>query len=266
MALITKLPTIVTNNFRQDPRLHLIYGPPKIGKTSILAGLKGNFIIDTEQGTGFVSALKQEVDNIQEFNQVCSLIINTGKPYKFVTIDTIDKLEEWAEVDATNEYKKSIQGKNFSGSSVLNLPNGGGYLWLRQSFLKLIAKAALLAPNVILVGHIRDKMIESGGKEVSAKDLDLTGKIKSIVCSKADAIGYLSRTKDGNLQITYQTREDVVCGSRCQHLKGATFVMDSPDPAMFNWAQIYIDYFSDKKEPISTEPKSQSMLEKVEIV
>lgn len=241
MSLLT-LPKTVVQSFKKDPKLLIIYSLPKVGKTSILAALENNLIIDLEQGTDYVDALKVQCNTLAEFKEASKMIIDAGRPYRYVTIDTIDKLEDWAELEATRKYKTTLQGKNFSGSSVLNLPMGAGYFLLRQEFLDLLGKLTMLAPHVILVGHLRDKMIEQGGKEVAAKDLNLTGKLNTIVCSKADAIGYLSRIKENsNLQITFATKDELACGSRCQHLKGQTFIMDSPDPAKFNWKKIYVD-------------------------
>jgi hypothetical protein len=235
------LPKQVIVSTRQDPRLMLIYGPPKIGKTTILSKLKGNLIIDTENGTEFVDALKVPVKDMAEYTQACTLLKNEGKnAYPYVSLDTVDKIEDWSDQAGTEMYKKSLQGKGFTGASVLNLPMGAGYLWLRQAFDIYLHKIMGTARTVILVGHIRDKMIESAGKEVNAKDLDLTGKIKSILCSKADAIGFINRDVKGNLYITFETKDTINCGSRCPHLKGQTFTFDK-DPNSFDWTKIFVD-------------------------
>ena len=240
MAL--ELPTTISATIRRDPKVFLLYGPPKNGKTTVVSKLPGCLIIDVEDGSDYVSCLKIKCKDRGEFDSVCGLIKAKGRPYKYIAIDTVDKIEEWAEVDATAKYKTTIQGKNFTGSSVLNLPNGGGYLFLRQSFNDYFNKIAALADHVILIGHIRDKMIESAGKEVSAKDLDLTGKIKAIVCAKADAIGYIYRSGKGgeNTTLTFETNETVLCGSRCDHLKGKRFEFTG-GPESFDWQKIYLD-------------------------
>ena len=54
--------------------------------------------------------------------------------------------------------------------------------------------------------------------------IDLTGKIKSIVCANADSIGYLYR-KNNQCIITFKTNDEVVCGSRCEHLKNQELVL-----------------------------------------
>lgn len=251
------LPTTITTSIRRDPRMLLIYGPPKIGKTTMLAQLQTiapnrNLIIETDpRGAEFVSCLSLQVNSMDELTNIIDTVKeqakSTGKrPYDFVAIDTIDKIEEWAEAEATKAYKASPIGSSFRGISVLELPKGGGYLHLRQAFTKVLNQTFNLADNIIFVSHIRDKMIESvaGKGEVSAKDLDLTGKIKSIVCSMVDGIGYVSRDKDQNLTISFITQEDVICGSRCPHLKGQK---QTHQKQVFDWGKIYPDYVAANK-------------------
>ena len=118
------------------------------------------------------------------------------------------------------------------GMSILSLPNGAGYLYLRMAFKKWMDRLNMLADHVILVGHLKDKMIDKKGKEVSSKDLDLTGKIKQITCANADAIGYIYREND-NTMISFNSMNDITAGSRCDHLKGQDMKLD--------WTQIFID-------------------------
>ena len=96
---------------------------------------------------------------------------------------------------STLNNRKIVTQPRLPGMSILSLPNGGGYLYLRIAFQKWIDKLNKLADHVILVGHLKDKVVDKKGTEVVVKDLDLTGKLKQITCSRADAIGYISRDK-----------------------------------------------------------------------
>jgi len=221
---------------RKSPKNMVIYGPPKIGKTTMLSKLDNCLIIDLEKGSDMVSALKLQVNNLQELTEVGKAISKEGKPYKYVAIDTISKLEEWCEAEGKQIYMRTPMGKNFEqknpGASVLSLPNGAGYLYLRIAYKKWIDRLNTLADHIILVGHLKDKMLEKKGKEVAVKDLDLTGKIKQITCANADAIGYIYR-EDDTTMISFNSLDDTVAGSRCDHLKGQTMP--------FEWKQIFID-------------------------
>jgi len=233
---MTGLPKTVVKASRKSPKNMVIYGPPKIGKTTMLSKLDNCLIIDLEDGSDMVDALKVKVNNLDMLAVIGKEIIKEKKPYKYVAIDTISKLEEWCEVEGKRIYMKTPMGKNFEqknpGASVLSLPNGAGYLYLRIAFKQWIDRLNLLADHVILVGHLKDKMLEKKGKEVAVKDLDLTGKIKQITCANADAIGYIYR-EDETTMISFNSLDDTVAGSRCDHLKGQTMP--------FEWNKIFID-------------------------
>ena len=231
-----KLPKTIVKASRKSPKNMVIYGPPKIGNTTMLSKLDNCLIIDLEDGSDMVDALKVKVNNLGMLATIGKEIIQEQRPYKYVAIDTISKLEEWCEVEGKRIYMKTPMGKNFEqknpGASVLSLPNGAGYLYLRIAFKQWIDRLNLLADHVILVGHLKDKMLEKKGKEVAVKDLDLTGKIKQITCANADAIGYIFR-EDETTMISFNSLDDTVAGSRCDHLKGQTMP--------FEWNKIFID-------------------------
>ena len=231
-----ELPKAKVKASRNSPKNMIIYGPPKIGKTTVLSQLDNCLIIDLEDGSDMVAALKIKVNNLKELADVGREIIKQGKQYKYIAIDTISKLEEWCEEEGKKIYMKTPMGKNFDtknpGMSILALPNGAGYLYLRMAYKKWIDRLNLLADRIILVGHLKDKMLEKKGKEVSVKDLDLTGKIKQITCANADAVGYIYREGDETM-VSFNSLDDVTAGSRCDHLKGQTIPM--------KWSTIFID-------------------------
>jgi len=231
-----ELPTKKVKASRKSPKNMIIYGAPKIGKTTVLSQLDNCLIIDLEQGSDMIDALKIKVNNLKELEEVGRMIIKKGKPYKYVAIDTISKLEEWCESLGKEIYMKTPMGKNFNtknpGMSILSLPNGAGYLYLRMAYKKWIDRLNLLADHIILVGHLKDKMLEKKGKEVAVKDLDLTGKIKQITCANADAVGYIFRENDETV-VSFNSLDDITAGSRCKHLRGQTMPM--------KWSEIFID-------------------------
>jgi hypothetical protein len=231
-----ELPTQKSKPKHVDPRVLIIYSPPKAGKTTLLSKLDNCLIIDLENGTDYLECLKINVNNYRELEEVFEAL-KKNNPYKYIAIDTITKMEDWAEMRATFNYKGTNMGKNFQGQSVLQLtsPNGfsPGYLWLRQAFNKYIDQFASLGSKLILVAHLREKEIEKDSKMVSAKDLDLAGKSRSYTCANADAIGYVYRDVENKMMINFKSAENVICGSRCEHLAGQKFE--------FSWDKIYTE-------------------------
>ncbi len=268
------LPTQVLKATRQNPRRLIIYGKPKVGKTTILSKLTDCCILDLEDGTDHVDAIKVKVIGLRSDKQETPEQIqkrhseykyylnefaveinkhrkqNNGEyPYKIIAVDTITQLEMWCEDYATKMYMDSVQGKKFNRDkagaflpkneweTVLSLPNGAGYLWLRLAFEYWLKVIDGLAPDIILVGHLKDKKIDKDGKELSSKDLDLTGKISQITAASSDAIGYIYRNKDKTI-INFASQDDT-CGARPVHLQGKEIVI--MDGTTAHWEEIYID-------------------------
>ena len=231
----------------RNPKNFILYGSPKVGKTGALSELPNNLIIDLENGADQVEALKVSANSFSDLQDIGDEIVKQGKPYDYITIDTVTELENWCEGLATKMYKNTPQGASFEGRTVLELDYGAGYYWLRQAYSKWINRLKKLAPTVIFVAHLKDKFLSKNGKDVTAKDLDLTGKIRGITCKDADAIGYMYRDDDDSskARITFIHKEELLCGSRCKHLRGQDFVLTESDEdgeiVDSHWDKIFID-------------------------
>jgi hypothetical protein len=235
------LPTKKVTAHRVNPKRLIIYSKPKTGKTTAFAGLENNLILDLENGSDYVDALKIQINNLQELLDAGKAIKEAGQPYKYVTIDTVTALEDMIMPLAVKLYKKTSMGKNYDGDNVLSLPNGAGYLYIRQAFFQVLDFIDTLAPHIILAGHIKDKQVDDKGEMVMAANIDLTGKIKSLICANADAIGYMFR-KGNKVILSFKTNDEVTCGARPEHLRNEEIViseLNGKGELEFHWDKIY---------------------------
>jgi hypothetical protein len=220
----------------------VIYSKPKTGKTSAYAGLDDNLIIDLENGTDYVDAMKIKVSSLQELLDAGKAIKAAGKPYKYVTIDTVTALEDMIMPLAVKLYKTTSMGKNFDGDNVTTLANGAGYLYIRQAFFQVLDFIDTLAPTIILSGHIKDKVVDDKGEMVMAANIDLTGKIKSLICANADAIGYMYR-KGNKTILSFKTNDEVTCGARPVHLRNEEVVVSEMVDGVLtvSWDKVFVN-------------------------
>ena len=236
------LPTKKVAAERVNPKRLIIYSKPKTGKTTAFAGLENNLLIDLENGADYVEALKVKITSLQDLLEAGKAIKEAGKPYQYVTIDTVTALEDMVMPLAVKLYRATSMGKNYDGDNVLSLPNGAGYLYLRQAFFQVLDFIDTLAPHIILAGHIKDKQVDDKGEMVLAANIDLTGKIKSLICANADAIGYMFR-KGNKTILSFKTSEEVTCGARPEHLRNEEIVvseMNNKGELEFHWDKIYV--------------------------
>jgi hypothetical protein len=240
MTETIKLPTKKVEAQRVNPKRLVIYSKPKTGKTTAFAGLDNNLIIDLENGSDYVDALKVKANSIEDLKTIGTQLKEANYPYKFVTIDTVTVLEDIVKPYALRLYKSTPIGKNFDGDDVLKLPNGAGYMYLREAFFKILDYIDSFAPHIILSGHIKDKQVDDKGELVMAANIDLTGKIKSLICSQADAIGYMFR-KGNQTILSFKATDEITCGARPDHLKNQEVLLAEEVNGVYTayWDKIY---------------------------
>ena len=243
------LPMTKVSAETKSPKNLIIFSKPKVGKTTLLSHLDNCLILDLEDGADYVDAIKLKAKSIDDIRAIGRAIKEAGNPYKYIAVDTITALEEMCIPYAEDLYSKSSMGKNWftdgkpKYGNILNMPNGAGYPWLREAFTKVVDYIKTWAPRIILVGHVKDVVLDKNGSEFSALDLDLTGKLKRITSSQSDAIGYLFRRGNKNI-LSFKTSDEISCGARPEHLRNQEIVLSelSEDNTLtINWDNIFID-------------------------
>ena len=252
------LPTKIKKASVTEPRVALIFAHSKCGKTSALAQLPNSLIIDLESGADYYDcmsinvreeALKENVSMLRMLMSIPPMIQKANqdagsKVYDFIILDTTSSLEDIAASLALFRYKQSPMGKSFEGDSILKLASGAGYMWLREGFEEIYNMfKPLPAKCLILSGHVKSANINKKGVDLVAKDINLTGKLKQIVCSDADAIGYMYRdVKDSVNKLSFLNEEqDLASGARQDYLSGKEFTISKKTDKGLEtyWNQIF---------------------------
>lgn len=226
----SKIPASTTN-----PKFLVLIGREKVGKTSALAQLDNNLIIDLEGGSTFVDAMAIQCRTISDLGEAASAIRVKNKEvghnfYRHITIDNATSLEEICLGYAATLYRQQPVGKNWTGTDVRTLPQGSGYYYLRTAVLKVIDMFKELCDEFILVGHIKDTIVDdpSTGEELTERSLDLVGKLAGMVCRRCDGVGYMYRS--GNeVHIKFKADKNIAMGCRSDHLRNKDIVISEMD-------------------------------------
>lgn len=236
------LPTVKVPAETQDPKNLILFGLPKVGKTTILSTLENNLILDFENGSTYVDALKVKVSSLKELKEVIKAIKDAGKPYDYITIDTITALEEMTKDTALKMWQNSPQfTTKYDVKDITQVPNGAGYSFWRQALETVIDLIASAAPNLIICGHVKDTSL-SESLDGSVKDLDLVGKTKRVLSAKSDAIGFVHRDENSNLCINFGMNGEILCGARPAHLANKDIIVaEYQEDGTFvpHWERIY---------------------------
>ena len=207
-----------------NPSTLLLYGAPKVGKTTMLSQLDDCLIIDTEKGSRMIEVYIQEVNSRDELIETLIAIKDSKDvKYKYIAIDTIDKVAEWAERRVCEEE---------GVTSIADLAFGKGYGLVREKVSQTVSHFKEVAEHLIIIGHRKVAYaVTEGNPIVIPESLDLTGKLKNVIMAGCDAIGYVYRNDKEELMVSFKANDAIEAGSRCPHLKGKDI--------QFQWNNIY---------------------------
>lgn len=259
----------ITDKITGNPQTMIIYGHPKVGKTTAAANLtlKRRFLlVDLEplDGSDYVKARKVKIKewakqhNHEEkpaWQQFYLFLLDLKKTLKEkpdalegIIIDNLSIIEDYAKDWALHDFNKSDIGRGMQAkrkkdgraeiTDIYNLPEGRGYGDVRSKFMEFKRLIEDLELMTLYIGHVQIKrkntMIDAG-ETVSADydELDLTGQLKRILTQHVSATGFLYRIKD-KLKVSFKHSSDFFdIGCRVDHLIGYDEELD--------WDKIYIE-------------------------
>jgi len=245
-----ELPKVPSKPITKNPQFMIIFSKPKAGKTTAFSMLENNLIIDLEEGSDFVGGLKIKANCTADLREIRKKLLDeksNGFTYDYITIDTATALEDIVNDFAIELYRNTPMGKNYGSkpgeNDIKKLPNGAGYMYVREAFLKVVEGFKPLAAKcLILSGHVADKLINKNGEETSEMSLDLSGKLGRIVYSRADAVGFLYR-QDNKCLLNFDGGGDAIIEARSEHLAGKEILLTEKMPdgkIKSNWDKVFI--------------------------
>ena len=184
---LTLLPAAPTPRQTDLSRLTtLVYGPPKIGKSTFASKFPHALFLPTEPGLRDLEVYQAPPDGsgINSWAQLGEilLVIASGQhPFKTLVIDTIDNM--WR---LCAEHVCKTRGVEFVG----DLSYGKGSALLNNEFERVLRKMISLPYGLVLISHSTDKEIKAAGGDKTKTEPTMTKECRRIVTALADMILY----------------------------------------------------------------------------
>lgn len=195
----------------------LIYGQPKVGKTTFAASASDNLILSFEKGLNFISGV-YSVD-IQRWSDFKLVLQQLRKPevqekYKTVTIDTYSIATELCE-----EHICNLAGV----TSIDEFEWGKGYSRAKQEMDKCLRTITQLGYGLIIIAHAKTEGTDSKDKNAVERAVpDIPQRYQSLVYKLVDIIAYVDVQYDekGNAVRRLITKGSpcVMAGTRIKYL------------------------------------------------
>ena len=159
----------------------VIYGPPKIGKSTLASGFDGALFFDTEGGLRHLQVYKVPVPDWPTFLKACRAFVESE--FQTAVIDTADKLAQYCRLYVNR--KLGILHES-------DLEYGKGWDITQTEFARAIAALAASGKGLILISHSSTVEIKTRNRTYNKEVPTLSPKgMRNTVLSLADIIIYI---------------------------------------------------------------------------
>lgn len=176
-----KLPSERTSGFTHIRHARsLWYGPPKIGKSTLLSGFPDSLFLATEKGYVSLKIYKIDIRTWEEFKDAVELVVKGKHTFKTIVIDVVDIL-----YDLCEDYictKMDIE-------HVSDEDWGKAYSAVRKEFESELNKLFMTDYGIAFVSHIKTDEIVAKAGRYSKVVPSVSKAARRILIPKVDIIG-----------------------------------------------------------------------------
>lgn len=159
----------------------LLYGAPKIGKSTFCSRAEDALFIATEPGLNHLETYNVRVNSWSEFLGVMALIAKRNHPFKMIVIDTVDKLCDFCEQELCTQ------------NNVVSLSDfafGKGYALYKNEMSRVFQKVFALNIGVILTSHAQLTDVDTPQGRITRWTPTFPKRIQDVIIPMVDIIGF----------------------------------------------------------------------------
>lgn len=184
--MIQKIKQKPTNDYTKITML--LYGAPKIGKSTFCSRFEDAFFLATEPGLNHLETYNMRVNCWDEAVEALDELTNTRETFSPIIVDTVDKLWDFCCEDAAMQCgQKTV---DFVGY-------GKGYSLAKDTFKKYIRCLDNLNAGIIFTSHVSlVEMTAPTGETIKRFAPSVPDKCREIINPLVDIIGYVDIETD----------------------------------------------------------------------
>ncbi len=211
--LLAIQPHQISRDLRE--KIVVIYGEPKVGKTTIASQFPKALLLAFEKGYNALSGvMAQNVTKWSEFKKVLKQLENKAVQEKFETI-----IVDTADLAYASCEKFIIQREGVD--KIGDIPYGAGYKMVRDEFDTSLRSIPMMNYGLVMISHAQIATVTmEDGTEYSKTMPTLAKQPRGVVLSMADIIGYaksVEREGESKTVLFLRGTPQFEAGSRFKH-------------------------------------------------
>ncbi len=211
----------------------LLYGVPKIGKSSFAGQFSDALFLSTEEGLNHLEIYETPIKSWQDYLDIVNQIEKDQGHFKTVIVDTVDNLYLFCQ-----NYIYKLHNINHES----DMEWGKGWAEVESEFRRQITRLSQIKGlGKIFVSHSEDKEIrEKGSKDsITVITHTLPKRARKVLSPMVDIILYMEIDDQGRRVIRTKPTERYEAGDRTGRLPDTLYMGPSPDNAYKNFLSAY---------------------------
>ena len=157
----------------------LLYGSPKLGKSSFASKAPGSLFFECEPGLNHLEVFKVPTYSWEAFLEACKLVAKGDHNFKTIVIDTVDNAFKMC-----SDYVCAKHGIEYEG----DMGHGKGWALVKNEWHRVLTRLASLPYGLIMISHAIDKTIETRTGEYTKTTPSLPDRARNVVLGLVDII------------------------------------------------------------------------------
>ncbi len=172
----------------------LVYGPPKIGKSTFASKFPDALFLECEPGLNQLEVFKVPTYSWTDFLAACKLVAAGDHRFKTIVIDTVDNAFKYCSDAICAKHGIEYEG---------DLEHGKGWAFVKNEWHRVLTRLASLSTGLVLISHAVDKQIKTRTEEYTKTQPSLPDRARNVVLGLVDMILYcdtaVGKDDKGNL-------------------------------------------------------------------
>lgn len=198
----------VCEKYSLDRSRILIYGSPKVGKTTFASCFDDALFLDTQRGTKALSVYPVYIENWESFLDTVKDILNTKHNFKTIVLDVVDDLFKMCLEYVCKKYKMDHPSDEAFGK---------GWELLRINFERPIISLSASKYGIVFISHAKEIEISKKYSKTTKITPTLPTQARNIINSVVDIIGYYGFE-------SYKDTDDVIKERRIMIFKPSEYL------------------------------------------
>jgi hypothetical protein len=140
----------------------LLYGPPKIGKSTLTSGInpEHTLFVATEPGLDALSVFKVDCNSWERFREIGAELANTKHDFKLIVVDTVDELQRMCADHVIQGLNAGLRTPKQGFVHASDFDYGKGWSAVTEEFRLRVARLCSLGLGVMFVSHTKESTIK----------------------------------------------------------------------------------------------------------